>query len=886
MSSNRQGQPEHFRRDGDSGVVSLTVNGAECQLPRTGSLLQALRRTLGLTGAKYACGEGLCGACTVLVNGQAVHACMVPVHELAGRAVTTIEGLAPAGQLHPIQQAFIEVGAMQCGYCTPGMVLSTAALLASTPEPSDSQIIAALDGNLCRCCTYPRIMRAVKRAAFLLRATDSQEVDTLSTVHAAPDVSPRSKEPWDLLTPDKRNYFDVLGDGLLIVMPPGQELRAPGRRPGLWRANGGVWLHIGANGRITAFTGKVDVGQDNRTLLAQLVAEELRTPLTAVDVIMGDTDVSPFDMGTFGSRSTPDPGQEFRHAAATAREMLIDLAANTWEVDRSQVLAAAGAVRERGGARSLPYSRLVHGVRRLVTASFEAQVTPAEAWTTAGQATPRVTARQIVTGAARFTSDLTRPGLLHGKVLRPPAFGATLATVDASQARAMPGVTVVHEDGFVGVAAPDAFAAQRAIEAIKADWRLEPQPSEGNLEAYLRSHPISGEGWEQALHREAGNVDKACDTADVRLEATYTTAYIAHVPLETRVALAEWDQERLTVWTGTQVPFFTRRELAAAFGIPEARVRVVVPDSGGGFGGKAAGDATVDAARLARACGRPVRLAWTRAEEFTWGHFRPAAVIDVRSSAAADGRITSWQFKNFNSGSAAIACPYDIPNQVIDFQPAATPLRQGPYRALAATANTFARESHIDELAHELGVDPLDLRLRNLKDERLIAVLEAVANLAGWASRPLEPGHGYGIAGAVEKGGYVATCAEVRLADDGQLQVVRIITGFECGAIVNPDNLANQVEGATVMGLGGALFEAIHFDAGTILNPSLAQYRLPRMSDVPPIEVLLLNRPDLPSEGGGETPMIAVAPALANAMFAATGRRIRSMPLAPQRDRQ
>jgi isoquinoline 1-oxidoreductase len=306
-----------------------------------------------------------------------------------------------------------------------------------------------------------------------------------------------------------------------------------------------------------------------------------------------------------------------------------------------------------------------------------------------------------------------------------------------------------------------------------------------------------------------------------------------------------------------------------------------VPDTGGGFGGKHGGEVAEQAARLSRATSRPVKVRWSREEEFTLGYLRPAAVIDVRSGARQDGAITAWELRNTNSGAFGVVGPYEIPNQRIDYQPADSPLSQGSYRALAATANHFARESHMDELAHALGVDPLELRLAHLRDKRLANVFHVAADRMDWERRTREPGLGLGIAGGVEKGARVATCVAVRVGGDRRLEILRIVTAFECGAIVNPDGLTNQVEGATVMGLGAALFEAIHFEAGTIQNASLSGYRVPHISDVPPMEVVLIDRRDLPSAGGGETPIIAIAPALANAIFAATGVRLRSLPLVP-----
>jgi isoquinoline 1-oxidoreductase len=302
---------------------------------------------------------------------------------------------------------------------------------------------------------------------------------------------------------------------------------------------------------------------------------------------------------------------------------------------------------------------------------------------------------------------------------------------------------------------------------------------------------------------------------------------------------------------------------------------------GSAYGGKHTSEAALEAARLAKGAGKPVRLVWTREEEFTWAYFRPAGVIETASGVRKDGILTAWEFHNYNSGGSSIRSPYDSPNVRVEFHPAKSPLRQGSYRALAATANTFARESHMDEVAHAVGLDPLSFRLKNLKNERLRAVLEAAAKKFGWGKKPA-PGQGFGIAGGTEKNSYVATCAEVaaNVAKD-ELRIVRLVTAFECGTILNPDGLKNQVEGAVVMGLGGALSEAIEFADGKILNPRFSRYQVPRFRDIPELETVLLNRTDLNSAGAGETPIIAVAPAIANALFSATGVRLRSMPMIP-----
>jgi isoquinoline 1-oxidoreductase len=450
----------------------------------------------------------------------------------------------------------------------------------------------------------------------------------------------------------------------------------------------------------------------------------------------------------------------------------------------------------------------------------------------------------------------------------------------------MPGVTVVADGDFVGVTAADGRTARAAIAAIDADWAEPDGPGPAELDSYLRAHPLEVEGRAGAFTDEAGDPDQAMRDGVVRLAATYRAAYIAHVPLEPRAALARWDAGDLTVWVATSTPFRARGELAGALDLDPARVHVVAPDFGGGFGGKHGSAVALEAARLARAAHLPVRVQWSRADEFTAGYLRPAAVIDVASAADATGALTGWSFTNIHSGAVGLISPYRVAHRRHHYQPAHSPLNRGSYRALAATANNFARESHIDEIAAALGADPVEFRLRHLDDTRLRAVLEAAAAAIGWpggaapASQP--NGTGTGIALGMEKDGRVATAARVQVAADGTVRLQQLVTAVDCGAIVHPDGLVNQVEGAVVMGLGPALFERIEFAAGRVLNGSMSDYRVPRLADVPTdTKVVLLDRPGEPSVGGGEAPIIAVAPAIANAIYRACGVRLRSMPLVP-----
>ncbi len=401
------------------------------------------------------------------------------------------------------------------------------------------------------------------------------------------------------------------------------------------------------------------------------------------------------------------------------------------------------------------------------------------------------------------------------------------------------------------------------------------QPTSDSIYDHLRKAPpaAASGGRGGSAPFTAGDVAAVRGKATKTFDATYRIPYIAHVPLEPRAAVAEWTDGKLTVWCGTQRPFGVRSELASAFRVPEERVRVIVPDTGSAYGGKHSGEHAIEAARLAKAAGKPVKVVWTRAEEFAWGYMRPAGVIDIKAAVDAGGRISAWEFDNWNSGGSAIRTPYDIPNQRIQFHPSASPLRQGSYRGLAATANHYAREMHMDAIARALGIDAVEFRLNHLKDERMRAVLQAAAERIGWAaagggrygSATRAPGApSLGIACGTEKGSYVATAAQLSATSAG-FKVDKLVVVFECGAVVNPDGLKNQVEGAVVQGLGGALFEAIEFRDGALVNGTMESYRVPRFKDVPPIETVILDRKDLPSVGAGETPIVCVAPAIGSA---------------------
>jgi isoquinoline 1-oxidoreductase len=684
-------------------------------------------------------------------------------------------------------------------------------------------------------------------------------------------------------TPDRREFLKLLGGGIVVLLAldgadaVAQESsgrRRGGRGGGEMPQNLGAWLHIRPDGGVTVFTGKVEVGQNARTSLTSVVAEELRMDRGRIEMVMGDTQLTPFDMGTFGSQTTPRMVPQIQKVAAVAREMLIDLAAQQWKAERSRLVVEHGSVRNQDSGQALSFAELSKGQELTRTITADTRVTPANDWKVLGHDQTKVNAREIVTGRHRYAHDVARPGLLYGRIIRPPVYEAKLQSVDSTAAEKLPGVTVVHDGEFLGVACADSSKLAQAVGAIKAQWST-PQSvaNSRDLSGYLKAHthgPV----------QLSSEVTEALKSADGKVESTYHIPYIAHTPLETRAAVAEWDGDHVTIWTGSQRPFGVRDEVAQAFGLNSANVRVMIPDTGSGYGGKHTAEAAIEAARLAKAAGKPVKVAWSREEEFTWAYFRPGGVIEVRSGARKDGTIVAWEFHNYNSGGSAIESPYNIPGQKCQFHATDSPLRQGSYRGLAATANHFARECHMDELAESVGMEPLAFRLKNAENPRLRKVMETAAESFGWGKTKSNPTLGFGISAGFEKGGYISCCVEVRIdRASKQIKVVRAVQAFECGAVLNPLQLKNQIEGAMMMGIGGALIEAVQFENGRILNPKLSRYHVPRFSDLPAIEVVLVDRKDVQAAGAGETPIVGIAPAIGNAVFRATGQRLRSLPM-------
>jgi isoquinoline 1-oxidoreductase len=591
-----------------------------------------------------------------------------------------------------------------------------------------------------------------------------------------PNMSELSDEPRYEVVISRRSFIKLLGAGLLITVT--SPVSFGQRRRERASISVAARLHLNEDGVITVMTGKVEEGQGPRTQLTQAAAEELRVDVGQIRLVMADSALVPDDGRTAGSRTTPSTVPAVRRGAATARELLTRLAAEKWKVDASGLEVRKGIITDRATKQSISYADLAKSaeVDKVFQESKvgDVDLTPASEWQSLGQSIDRPNNQDLVTGAHKFPSDIMRDEMLYGKILRPPSYGATLESIDLSEARAMKDVVVVRDGEFVGCAAPTSFEANRALEVIAktASWKTrDGQPSSKDIFAYLK------ENAEEDRRASRDSIEKAFADAKKVLSETYEVSYIQHTPMEPRAAIAEWKDGKLTVWAGVDYPHGLQEELAEELGMPAEQIRAIIPDMGGGFGGKHSGEAAVEAARLAKAAKRPVAVHWTRAEEFTWAYFRPAAVIECKSGLDGSGNVIAWEFTNINAGGSAIEPPYEIENVKVRDVESDSPLRQGAYRCLAATANNFARESFIDELAAAAGVDELEFRLAHLENPRIRKVLETAAKYFRWEKRRknVTEDIGVGLACGTEKNSVVAACVEVSIDRKlGQIKVNEI----------------------------------------------------------------------------------------------------------------
>ncbi|MBN1685493.1 MAG: molybdopterin-dependent oxidoreductase, partial [Spirochaetales bacterium] len=869
--------------------ITLKVNGQRKEMRIEGDtpLIYVLRNDLGLKGAKLACGLEQCGACKVLIDGEAVPSCRVTVREVQGKEITTVEGLSKDGELHPLQEAFIEEGAVQCGFCTAGMIMTGVALLNRNPAPTNAEIKAEMTGNLCRCGVYDRIERATKRAAGLPLDPPSP-----TELLQPPPVGPRGTAQTGRTDPSS---------GSLKI---DSEIDS--------------WIRIDTDGTVTVFSGKVELGQDLRTSVAMICAEELGLELGRIRVIMGDTERTVNEGYTTSSMSLESTGPALRNAAAEARELLLREAGRKLGAAVEELTTEDGTVTDPKTGRSVTYWELYGGRKFNRKVGSTGTLKDPENYRVVGRHASRLDIRAKVTGGACFVHDLELDGMAHGRVVRPPYSDAVLVSVDEAKVRTMPGVLRIVRDGkFLGIIAEREEQAAAAAGALKraAVWKANASlpeheklfdhmmGAEEQVSLIVDGLPVDGPVPPVAAPRGA-----ACS-----LEATYFRPYHMHASLGPSAAVAWMNGGKLTVWSHSQGVYPLRAAIAAVLQMPKEAVHAIHMDGAGCYGHNGADDAALDAALLARALpGRPVSLKWTRQEENSWEPYGPAAVIKMQASLGDDRRVIDWNHdvwgytytgraraeteasallaawhlerpvkkfigdagNSYHVGIHRNADPlYAFPHRrvVRHFLPD-SPLRTSALRSLGSYANIFAIESFMDELAEAAGADPVEFRLRHLEDERARAVIEAVADKAGWrkdgGGATSGRGQGLGFLRYKNLQSYIAAVAEVEVnPSTGRISLIRGTVAVDAGQIVNPDAVSSQLEGIFVQSASWTLKEQVIFDRYGITSVDWHSYPILRFKDSPPIEVVLLDRPYERFLGVGEGGQGAVPAAIANAVY-------------------
>jgi len=677
----------------------------------------------------------------------------------------------------------------------------------------------------------------------------------------------------------------VLGGGVIVYFTYGIPLaKAQTARGDLPAFN--AFLRIGADGRIACYTGKIEMGQGVITSLAQMAADELNAPFDAIDMTMGDTDLCPWDRGTWGSMTTRFFGPKLREAAAEARAVLLEMAAESLHVPLDRLVAEDGAIFDRTQkSNRITYAQLTKGKVIERHLKGKAVLEDVSKFTVVGKPFLRSDALDKVTGKAEYAGDIRLPGMLYAAILRPPAHGAVLKTVNLSGAKQMLGVVVVQDGDLIAVLHEHPDKALEALTKIRAEF----EPSKSTLDdKNIHDHLLSVAS-EGSIVKQGGSLETGRSLAADLFESTYVNGYVAHAPMETHTALAEVKDGKATIWASTQTPFGVRDQVAGTLGMSSADVRVKPVFVGGGFGGKSASRQALEAARLAKLTGRPVQVAWSREEEFFYDTFMPAAIVKVRSGVNASGSIVLWDYTVCFAGSDGADLFYNVPHHKEiscgswQGSGGSHPVGTGPWRAPATNTNSFARESQMDIMAAKVGKDPVEFRMAHLEDERMRRVLEAAARKFGWKPSRAPSGRGCGVACGIRSGAYVATMAAVEVdKSTGRVQVKRVVHAQDMGLVINPEGAKQQVEGCIVMGLGYALREEIRFKNGEILDLNFDTYQIPRFSWTPAIETVLIEEDSAP-QGGGEPPIVCVGAVLANAVFDAVGARVYRFPMTPDR---
>jgi isoquinoline 1-oxidoreductase len=695
------------------------------------------------------------------------------------------------------------------------------------------------------------------------------------------------EEPSDFQI-SRRDFFKVAGSGIFVLFTLGDTLLAQQRQGSRLPTDFNAFLKIGEDGRVSCYVGKIEMGQGIVTSLPQMLADELDVSVDSVDIVMGDTDLCPWDMGTFGSLSTRSFGPSLRAAGAEARQVLLELGSEQMKIAVDNLATEDGFVVDKTNKEHrVSYAQLAKGKKIERHASGKVALKKPAEFKIMSASLTRRDAQEKVTGNAKYTGDIRLPGMLYAKVLRPPAHGAKFIDVDVSEAKKMKDVQVVREGDFVAVLHKYPDVAEEALSKIKAKFD---QPTSVLDDKNIFDHLVKVAPAGRSVSTN-GDLKAGESAAKIIVEESYFNAYVAHSAIEPHAAIANIEGGKATVWVSTQNPFTCKEEIAKELGFPSQNVRVITPYVGGGFGGKTTNLQALDAARLAKITGKPVQVAYTRKEEFFFDSFRPAAVVKIKSGVTDKGKISLWDYGVYFAGERGAQHFYDIPNANTTAYNSSWvgasgshPFATGPWRAPGNNTNSFARESQIDIMAAKVGIDPLEFRLQNLGDKRMIRVLKASAEKFGWKPGKAPSGRGRGIACGIDAGTYVASIAEVKVdKGTGNVQVKRVVCAQDMGVVINPEGATIQMEGCIMMGLGYTLTEQVHFKGGDILEANFDTYQIPRFSWLPKIETVILDNKELDPQGGGEPAIVTMGGAVANAIYDAVGIRMHHLPMTPER---
>jgi nicotinate dehydrogenase subunit B len=692
-----------------------------------------------------------------------------------------------------------------------------------------------------------------------------------------------------MMETNRREFIKLLGPGFYFLFSMDDLILAqqPGGRMGGYPEDFNAYLRIAEDGHVTCYAGKVELGQGVITSLAQMLAEELEVSFDSVTMVLGDTMLCPWDGGTNGSRSIKYLGPVMRAAGSEAREVLMQMAAEQLKIPRERLMAKDGVIFEKNSPTNrITYGSLAKGKTIERHLEKKPALKPASAFTVCGKSLPRADFPDKVTGKAQYAGDIRLPKMLYGKVLRPPAHGAKLKAVDLSAAKEVKGAVVLRDEDFIGIVHPLPDMAEKVLALIKAEYEL-PQLKVDDRNIYRHLENITAK---DNVVEQKGALAQGEKLAVLTFEESYFTPYVAHAPTETHSAVADVKSDSATVYIGTQRPFGANDEIGRTIGLPSNKVRIITPYVGGGFGGKSQVGQAVQAARLSKMTGVPVQVIWSREEEFFYDTFQPAAVVKIKSGLDESSRITFWDYHVLYAGDRSSQCIYNVPNLKTMSRGSSFggggphPFGTGAWRGPGSNSNIFGRESHIDIMAAKAGLDPLEFRIRNLADERMLRVVRAAADKFGWKATKAPSGRGQGMVCLDYLGTYVAAMAQLKVEkNSGRIQVERIVHAQDMGPVINPEGARMQIEGGITMGMGYCLSEEIHFDGGRILDLDYGSYKIPRFSWVPKIETVLVENLEIAPSGGGEPPIVGMGALLANALFDATGIRIQQLPLTPER---